>query len=66
MASLNARRRALHPAPTKRWAHTPSEPEKQVLANYVFGFLTLDEANELLHELGGFLITICEYQVTSA
>ena len=66
MASLDSRRRALHAAPTKRWAYTPSEPEKQVLANYVFGYLTLDEANELLHHLGHFLITICEYQVTSA
>lgn len=66
MASLNSRRRTLHAAPTKRWAHTPSEQETQVLANYVFGYLTLDEANELLHELGGFLITICDYLVTSA
>lgn len=66
MASPDSHRRALHTAPTKRWAHTPSEQEKQVLANYVFGYLTLDEANELLHELGGFLITICEYLVTSA
>lgn len=66
MASPDSRRRALHAAPTKRWAHTPSEQETQVLANYVFGYLTLDEANELLQELGGFLITICEYQVMSA
>jgi hypothetical protein len=66
MASPNARSRSLRQAPTKRWAHTPSEQEKQVLSSYVFGYLTLEEANELLHQFGGFLITICEYQVTSA
>jgi hypothetical protein len=61
MASHDARSPTIRPAQTKRRAHTPSEQEKQVLSSYVLGYITLDEANDLLHQLGGFLITICEY-----
>lgn len=60
MASPDARTRSIQPAPTKRWAHTPSEQEKQVLSSYVFGYITLEEANDLLHQFGHFLITLCE------
>jgi hypothetical protein len=61
MASHDARSRTIRQAPTKRWAHTPSEQEKQVLSSYVLGYITLEEANDLLHQFGHFLITICEY-----
>jgi hypothetical protein len=66
MASHDSRSRTVRQPLTKRWAHTPSEQEKQVLSSYVLGYITLDEANDLLHQLGGFLITLCEYQVTGA
>jgi hypothetical protein len=61
MASHDSRSRTIRQAQMKRRAHTPSEQEKQVLSSYVLGYITLDEANDLLHQLGGFLITICEY-----
>ncbi len=66
MASPNSRHRPLRSAPNTRRAPAPSEPEKQVLSSYVLGYITLQEANDLLHQLGGFLITICEYQLTNA
>ena len=59
MASHDARNRTNQPAQTKRWAHTPSEQEQQVLSSYVLGYITLEEANDLLHQFGHFLITLC-------
>jgi hypothetical protein len=66
MASQNPGTRTARQTLTKRWPHTPSEQEKQVLSSYVLGYITLEEANDLLHQLGRFLIAICEYQVASA
>jgi len=59
-SQVSGTRTTRQPLP-KRWAHTPSQQEQQVLSCYVFGYITLEEANDLLHQLGRFLIAICEY-----
>ena len=61
MTSLNTRSRSAQQTPTKRQAPKPTEQEMQLLNSYVFGDITLEEANELLllHQNGRFIIAIC-------
>ena len=50
---------------TERRSLVPTEQERQLLASYVLGHITLEEANELLHQVGRFIIAICEYPVAT-
>jgi hypothetical protein len=61
MDSQTTRRQTVRQTLTNRRALSPSEQEMQVLTSYVLGYITLEEANDLLHQLGRFIITICEY-----
>lgn len=58
--------RPVRQARARRWALTPSDQDMQLLSSYVFGHLTLEEANELLHERGPFIIAICDYELATA
>ena len=49
----------------ERRSLVPTEQERQLLASYVLGHITLEEANELLHQIGRFIIAICEYPVAT-
>jgi len=44
----------------------PTEQELQLLTSYLRGHLTLEEANELLHQMGRFIIALCDYPVMTA
>lgn len=61
MESKDLRSRTVRQTLSTRRAHTPSEQEMQLLTSYVLGQITLEEANELLHNHGRFIIAICEY-----
>ena len=50
----------------ERRALIPTEQELQLLVSYVRGHLTLEEANELLHQMGRFIIALCDYPVAAA
>jgi hypothetical protein len=52
--------RAARQARAKRRALTPGEQDLQLLSSYALGYITLEEANELLHERGPFIIAICD------
>jgi len=66
MNPRNARSRTARQSLADRRALTPSEQDMQLLASYMRGHITLEEANDLLHEHGPFIIAICEYQIVSA
>jgi|GEM_PF-2400595 len=51
---------------TERRTLIPTEQELQLLLSYVSGHITLEEANDLLHQIGRFIIAICEYPVATA
>lgn len=53
-------------ARANRRALTPSDHDMQLLSSYVFGYITLEEANELLHQRGPFIIAICDYELATA
>jgi hypothetical protein len=65
MHSQNLRNRTIGRTLTERRSLIPSEQERQLLASYVLGHITLEEANELLHQVGRFIIAICEYPVAT-
>jgi hypothetical protein len=52
--------------PAERRALTPTEQELQLLISYVRGHITLEEANELLHQMGRFIIALCDYPIAAA
>ncbi|GAA4499466.1 hypothetical protein GCM10023172_18080 [Hymenobacter ginsengisoli] len=66
MSSNATNRRAAQQARARRRALTPSDQDMQLLSSYVFGHITLEEANELLHERGPFIIAICDYELATA
>jgi len=66
MNPKNARSRTARQSLADRRALTPSEQDMQLLTSYVRGHITLEEANDLLHEHGPFIIAICEYHVAVA
>lgn len=55
------RSRTTQPTLAERRALIPTEQELQLLLSYVSGHITLEEANDLLHQIGRFIIAICEY-----
>jgi len=62
MNSQATRSHTVRQAIAKRRALIPSEQEMQLLTSYVLGHITLEEANDLLHSIGRFIIAICDYQ----
>jgi hypothetical protein len=65
MDSKDTRARTVRRTLAERRALTPTEQEMQLLTSYVLGQITLEEANELLHQHGRFIIAICEYRVAT-
>jgi len=61
MSSSVSRSRPASQTPAKQRASIPTEQELQLLISYVRGYLTLEEANELLllYKNGRFIITVC-------
>jgi hypothetical protein len=66
MDSQATRSRSVRQTLAERRALTPSEQEMQLLTSYVLGHITLEEANDLLHDYGRFIIAICEYYVPAS
>jgi hypothetical protein len=46
-------------------APRPTEQEEQLRTSFVLGHLTLEEANELLHHHGRFMVAICEVDLAT-
>jgi hypothetical protein len=65
MSSHVSRSRPAGPIPTGQRAPAPNEQELQLLISYMRGHLTLEEANELLHQIGRFIIALCDYPVVA-
>jgi hypothetical protein len=66
MNSQIPRSRSVARTLAERRALIPTEQELQLLVSYVRGHLTLEEANELLHQMGRFIIALCDYPVAVA
>lgn len=66
MTSQTSRSRPATRTLAERRALIPTEQELQLLASYVRGHITLEEANELLHQMGRFIIALCDYPVMAA
>ena len=66
MNSQIPRSRSVARTLAERRALIPTEQELQLLVSYVRGHLTLEEANELLHQMGRFIIALCDYPVAAA
>ena len=66
MNSQALRSRTTQPTLAERRALIPTEQELQLLLSYVSGYITLEEANDLLHQIGRFIIAICEYPAAVA
>jgi hypothetical protein len=66
MSSSVSRSRPASQTPAEQRAFIPTEQELQLLISYVRGYLTLEEANELLHQMGRFIIALCDYPIVAA